>query len=52
MRWWNEGTEVEAEGYGRAVIEQAAQFDTLVMLRLPNGETAWTDIRLCEPLDS
>lgn len=52
MRWYSEGTEVEAEGYGQAVVEQAAQFDTLVLLRLPNGETAWTDASLIKPLDT
>lgn len=47
-----EGDRVNAEGYGEATVEEVAQFDTLILVRLPNGDTAWTDKSLVKPLDS
>lgn len=47
-----EGDRVVADGYGDATVEQVAQFDSLVLLRLPGGDTAWTDASLIKPLDS
>lgn len=47
-----EGDRVSAEGYGEATVEQVAQFDSLILLRLANGDTAWTDASLVTPLDN
>lgn len=47
-----EGDRVNADGYGEAVVEQAAEFDTIIQIRLPNGETAWTDASMVKPLDT
>lgn len=47
-----EGDRIYAEGYGEATVEQVAQFDSLILVRLNNGETAWTDNSLVRPLDT
>lgn len=44
--------EAEAEGYGRVTVEQKAQFDSLVRIRLSNGETAFTSESLVKRLDT
>lgn len=41
-----ENDRVFAQGYGSAEVLQAAEFDTLIQIRLENGETAWTDSSL------
>lgn len=46
-----EGDVVNADGYGRVTVEQVAQFDSLILIRLDNGDTAWTDTSLVKPLD-
>lgn len=47
-----EGDRVSAEGYGEVTVEQVAQFDSLILVRMNNGDTAWTDKSLVKPLDS
>lgn len=46
------GDLVYAEGYGEATVEQIAQFDSLILVRLNNGDTAWTDKSLVSLLDT
>lgn len=47
-----EGDRVNAEGYGEVTVEQVAEFDSLILIRLNDRETAWTDKSLVKPLDS
>ena len=41
-----EGQRVFAEGYGEATVVQVTEFDTLIQIRLANGDTVWTDSSL------
>lgn len=47
-----EGDTVNAEGYGTVEVVQVAQFDSLILVRLPGGDTAWTDNSLVSPVDN
>jgi hypothetical protein len=47
-----EGDTVYAEGYGECVVTQRAQFDSIIEIRLPGGDTAWTDTSLCSRLEA